>query len=244
MRSQNRLAPISFSLALLISQATWVPIASAIPNPIDNGRGRKAELPDAPSTPPPDGNRQPGGSLSGDFSVCPETPKELTAITPANVYGKTVAEHPTFWFYMPYTAADIEKGEFSILTQAEDERIYKTSFTLPEQPGFVSITLPADEATSLQEGQYYHWYLNLFCVSSENVETPLHIDGWVQRVAPASQAGLEIWYDRVDTLAEPLQTASPAEPELQQPWTELLESVELDEFSQEPVVGPVMLIDP
>lgn len=248
MRSQNRLAFVSFTLAVLLSQIALVPIASAIPNPIDNGRGRKSDLPEVPATPPPSGDRQPGGSLSGVQSVCPPRPHELTAITPVNVHGKTLSQQPTFWFYMPYTADEVQTGEFSILTRNEDQRVYETSFKLPEQPGLVSITLPADESINLQEGQYYHWYLSVSCVSSQEVKTNLNINGWVQRFEPTPELEAQVnssspnvWYDVVDNLAMQRQTL-PAN-EWEQAWIELLESVELDDFIQEPVIGPVILTD-
>ncbi len=267
MRSQNRLAPISFTLALLISQMALMPLALAIPNPTNNGRGQKESLPappatpipdngprvpagtlkqeplpEQPTTPPPDGNRQPGGALSEELAICPAKSQNLTAVTPVNVQGKTLSGHPTFWFYMPYTADEVKLGEFSILNQAEDEHIYKTSFDLPNQPGFVSITLPADEARELEVGQYYHWYLTLSCVSSDGTESNLEIDGWVERVASAPQdyPSPEIWYDMVDGVAKQLQTVT-ASDDLRETWTELLKSVELCELTEAPVVGPVML---
>ncbi len=252
MRSQKRLALVSFTLALLLSQVDLIPAVSAIPNPIDNGSHQKSNhLPPPPTTPiPPDGNRVPGGSLSGDQALCPPKAQQLTAITPISAHGKTRSGHPTFWFYMPYTTAEVQKGEFSVLTQDEDERIYETSFQLPAQPGFVSITLPTDEALSLEAGRYYHWYLNLSCVSTAEAKTDLNIDGWVQRVESTSEVeaqdgddSSDIWYDVVDDLAAQLQTVSDDQADLEQAWAELLESIDLDALTQEPVVGPVMVID-
>ena len=254
MRSQNRLAPvgISFTIVMLLSQMGSIPVASAIPNSIGNGHHHKSgNLPNPPTTPIPDGNRIPGGSLSGDDqAVCPSRSQPLTAITPISGQGSTLSGHPTFWFYIPYTSAEVQEGEFSILTQNEDERIYKTLFQLPAQPGFVSITLPMDKAESLQEGQYYHWYLNLSCASTVEAQTDLNIDGWVQRVESPSEVAAQdgeaspsIWYDVVNDLATQLKTVSSNEMEAKQAWVELLESVELDALAQEPVVGPVMLID-
>lgn len=246
MRSQNSLAPISFTLAVLVSQLGVMPFAAAIPNPIDHGRSRKESLPDVPSTPPPSGNRQPGGSLSGDLALCPEKPQPLTAITPVNVQGKTLENNPTFWFYMPYTADEVAGGDFSILTRDETERIYETSFALPAEPGMISITVPEEVAIMLENGQYYHWYLNVSCLSSEEAETDLNIDGWVQRVSSAPQDSLspEIWYDMVDQLAGELQVCSAVnKADIKNRWANLLSSVDLDELSEEPVIGPVILTD-
>ncbi|MGD1949233.1 MAG: DUF928 domain-containing protein [Leptolyngbyaceae cyanobacterium] len=243
MRSQNLLASVSFTLAILANQLGSIAISSAIPNSINSRT--KQELPPVPSTPrPPAGNRTPGGGL-GEQAVCPVTQHELTAITPTDTHGTTVSEYPTFWFYMPYTADEVQNGEFSILTQDEETRIYKTSFEPPAQAGFVSITLPADIETSLQEGQYYHWYLTLSCLSSTEAVTNLNIDGWIQRVSSAPDRTLspEMWYDMVDYVAAQLQTAPANESELRQLWADLLQSVGLDQFTQEPVIGPVVLTD-
>ncbi len=250
MRSQNRLALVSFSLAVLLSQIGPMPAAVSIPNSIDNGgREQKSEpLPPAPSTPPPAGNRTPGGGLGPDEAVCPEKPQKLTAITPVNVYGKTLSERPTFWFYVPYTSAEVGSGQFSVLTEDDGERVYETAFTLPEQPGLVSITLPAESGVSLQEGGRYHWHLKLACVSASTAKTNLKIDGWVDRVAatPERQAQVtntspEIWYDAIDYLAAQLQSSNTAE--LGQTWTDLLKGVELCDLTEKPLVGPVMLVD-
>lgn len=249
MRSKNRLAPISFTLAILLSQVGFIPLASALPN--STSHNSKQALPSVPTTPaPPPGNRTPGGGLDGESSVCPEKPQELTAITPVDAHGKTLAEHPTFWFYMPYTADEVAGGEFFILTEDEENYVYQTSFKLPEQPGLISITLPAEESASLQEDTYYHWYLNLYCAPDATTETDLNIDGWVQRVSstsalvePHSNLSPDIWYDTVDFLAKQLQTSAIDNNGPGQLWTDLLESVELEEFTQEPVVGPVVLAE-
>ncbi|MEL6130204.1 MAG: DUF928 domain-containing protein [Cyanobacteria bacterium J06554_1] len=249
MRSQNRLAPISFTLAILLSQLGFIPLASALPN--STSHHSKQALPPVPITPaPPPGNRTPGGGLDGEPSVCPAKPQELTAITPVDAHGKTLAEHPTFWFYMPYTADEVAGGEFLILTEDEERYVYQTSFKLPEQPGLISITLPAEESASLKEDTYYHWYLNLYCAPDATTETDLNIDGWVQRVSstsatrqPSSNLSADIWYDTIDYIAKQLYTPSIDSNGLGQLWTDLLESVELEEFTQEPVVGPVVLAE-
>ncbi|MGD1854073.1 MAG: DUF928 domain-containing protein [Leptolyngbyaceae cyanobacterium] len=240
MRSHNLLASVSLTAAVLLSQGSLIPLAWAAPNQINN---TSKQLPPVPSTPqPPSGRRTPGGGL--EPSVCPVTDHKLTAITPSDVHGKTLSEHPTFWFYMPYTADDIEGGKFSVLTEDEFQTVYETSFKLPEQPGLISITLPESEVPALEVGEYYHWYLSLDCTIDAQTKTDATIDGWVQRIDPdettAAQASPEIWYDSLHVAAEQLQNDAiepgPA-------WIDLLESVELDALIQAPVVGPVALID-
>ncbi|MEM9905933.1 MAG: DUF928 domain-containing protein [Cyanobacteria bacterium P01_D01_bin.44] len=242
--------------------------------------------PDPPSAPPPRGRRQPGGSL-GDEASCPAAPKPLTALIPDSGLGQTLADEPTFWFYSPYTAEEVQLGEFSILTQDETQRVYKTHFTLPARPGFVSIQVPRQAASNLIDGQYYHWYLNLYCGST--AQPDLKIDGWVQplprtaeHVQQANNLSSDLWYDVVSTLAEQLQSVSPAlvasegpvspsvpvspspliasspwlspneapspgevvsQAVASQRWAELLDEVNLADFVNEPVVGPVLTVD-
>ena len=237
---------MSLMLAVLLSQLSIMPMVSAIPNPIDNGK--QQPLPDPPPTDKPEreGNRTPGGGLGEELSICPAKDQELTAITPLNVNGKTLSSHPTFWFYMPYTADEIDQGEFTIVTEDEIEYVYQTGFELPAQPGFVSITLPQSDSPGLEIGEEYHWYLELSCIASEEATSDLNIDGWVERIAstPDLQTRVmnlapEIWYDSFDYLAEQLQSGAGAAQSL----VDLLTSVELEQFTEEPVVGPVILTD-
>ena len=219
-------------------------LLSAQPSP-----SLKQVPPDPPPNPPPAGRRQPGGSLTGEAASCPSKPEQLTALTPDNAQGLTLSDHPTFWFYVPYNSEEIQSGEFSVLTQNETQEIYRTTFALSETPGFVSIRLPDLAEFSLSTDHYYHWYLNLYCVSNFTSRPDLKIDGWVQRVTQTpererkvSAASPEIWYDAVSHLAEQLQTSAP-NMALRQDWAALLESVGLGDLTPKPLVGPVILTE-
>ena len=202
-------------------------------------------LPDVPPTPPPQGDRTPGGAL-GEQSCLTKEPT-LTALTPDNGQGSTLSEQPTFWFYMPYTPEEILKGEFSLVTQDETQRLFRLSFKLPQTPGWVSVSWPDSVDVSLAENEYFHWYMNLYCAGNETTQPDLKINGWVQRLAwtperaeKVDAASDEIWYDAIARLAEQLQGDAPATTTLQQDWAALLESVDLGELTLAPVVGPVV----
>lgn len=216
--------------------------------------------PDPPSNPPPDGRREPGGSLSGnEDQSCPPHSMPLTAITPPNAQGLTLSEQPTFWFYIPYAPDDVQIGEFSILTRDETQDVYRTFFHLPETPGLVSLQLPDSEDIHLQEDQYYHWYLKLYCGESNDVPDlntiasvapDLTINGWVKRVAPTPERESQIlngfpdiWYDTVAHLAEQRQASPPTIENLEEQWAELLAYGELENFVEEPLVGSVLMLD-
>lgn len=199
-------------------------------------------LPTVPPTPAPSGGRTGQlGSLNGNS--CPKKQHELTALAPENVHGLTLSEHPTFWFYVPFTSEELQLGEFSILTWDEEQQIYATSFALPETPGFVSVSLPTSGEVSLEEGQPYHWYANFYCAASLDADADLRLNGWVQRVArtpereqQVSNATPDIWYDATNHLAEKLQVQSADAPVLKQTWIDLLDSVGLGDLSQAPFV--------
>ncbi|PHM06590.1 DUF928 domain-containing protein [Nostoc sp. 'Peltigera malacea cyanobiont' DB3992] len=88
--------------------------------------------------PPPDigepGKRAEAGSRGCSQNVnkpLSSSSKRLTALVPiyANselVFGTTIAEHPSFLFYVPY-ASDFASGEFVLEDEAENQTIYKTS---------------------------------------------------------------------------------------------------------------------
>lgn len=206
--------------------------------------------PDAPT----DGNsrnrRTPGGGLDGSTSSCARTAKSLIALVPEKrEQSLTTNPHPTFWFYIPYTPADIRIGEFSLQTRDGTKRLYRTSFRASNAPGILSISLPSSVETALEEGRTYQWHLKLYCRSNTSTKPDIGIDGLVQRVpmTPARQhqidtAQPDIWFDSLNALANRL-SASPEDRTLKQDWYNLLKSVDLQEFANEPLVGSVQILE-
>ena len=195
---------------------------------------------------PPDSNTKPGGGLDPSKS-CKSTSKVLTFLAPQKNPRLTTSPHPTFWFYVPYAAEDIKKGEFVLVTQDEKTLVYKASFQLPKTPGIVNISLPTSANNALAEGQSYHWYLRIYCQTNTNDRADLVTDGWVQRVAATPEterlinAGApDIWYDSLTRLGN-LLLASPTDANLRSDWNKLLEFIGEKELGQEPLSGPVVL---
>jgi hypothetical protein len=177
---------------------------------------------------PPDSNTKPGGGLDPSKS-CKSTNRVLTLLTPRKNPVLTTSSHPTFWFYIPYAAEDIKRGEFVLVTQDEKTLIYETSFQLPKTPGIVNISLPASAEFALAEGQFYHWYLRIYCRGNTNDRADLSADGWVKKVAATPEterlinAGSpDIWYDSLTRLGNLLLTA-PQDAKLRSDWHKLLE---------------------
>lgn len=192
------------------------------------------------------GNRAGGGSRS----PCSSKSIPLTALIPESNWGKTVAATPTFWFYVPFSPDEARSGEF-VLQDEKYNDIYRTGFSLPQTPGFVSLTVSSTQA--IQTDKWYFWSFKLYC--GEKSSTPVFVEGWVRRVALTSEveqqlkAGTKdyavysangIWYDAVDRLAR-LRLVDRQNVLLNGEWVELLESrgVGLNQLTQESVVGEV-----
>jgi Domain of Unknown Function (DUF928) len=237
---------MTFAIALSVTSVQFYP---SLPQ-MQPGILVSQRPPDAPR----DGNsrtrRKPGGGLDGYTSSCPITTKSLMALVPEKRdQALTTKAHPTFWFYIPYTPADIRIGEFSLQSSDGKKRIYRTSFRVSNVPGIFSILLPSSVETALEEGQSYQWHLKLYCRSNTNNKPDLGIDGWVQRVpmTPERQhqidtAQPDIWFDSLNALANRLST-SPPDSTVRQDWNNLLKSVDLQELANEPLVGAVEVIE-
>jgi hypothetical protein len=186
----------------------------------------------------------------------------LTALVPATeqplgqeqratyVWGKTVAEYPTFWFYVPYSRASLRSLEFVL--QADDNDVYRTPIKLPEIPGVVSLQLPST-LMPLKIGKLYHWFFKtkVGCDAQKPSDVEDYVEGWVQRVSlsPTLARQLEvatpqqrlriyaangIWYEALTTLGK-LRLAAPKDATLNAHWAELLQSVGLGDIASKPL---------
>jgi len=190
-----------------------------------------AQLPPAPETGTPDGQRTPGGTRPELARSCKQTPQPLTALVPENGKGLTTSEYPIFWFYIPYTAKDIHSIEFSLHNQEETATLYRTSVQLINTPSAIAIPLPSSPEYSLKLNQTYHWYLIVNC-QSQNFENDIVLDGWVTRVQYSPNQ--VFWYDELTNRAK-RYLLEPQNPEVKKAWMKLLASVGLDEIAKAPL---------
>ncbi len=221
--------------------------------------------------PPPDrgapGQRKGAASRGG---ACPCVEKSLTALVPVtktwrqsqggtsgmtpseSVWSLTVAEHPTFWFYVPYSPKSLRSIEF-VLQDQKDNDIYRTLVTLPEMPGVVQLRLPST-STRLEIGKMYHWFfkVKIACAPPNQLGVEDYVEGWVQRVtlSPTLTRQLEaatpqqridlyaangIWHEALTTLAE-LRMVNPEDTILKADWNDLLQSTGLADIASKPIV--------
>lgn len=217
------------------------------------------QQPELPNNGAPVGRRQ-GAAGRGNCALEPP----LTALVPAvnktldegqakatYVLGKTTAEHPTFWFYLPYSPKSLRSVEFVL--QEGDEDVYRTPIAPPQKPGIVSFRLPST-ATPLEIDKQYRWFLkiNFNCDSQQLSDGKDYVEGWVQRVqlSPNLTRQLEaatpqqrialyaengIWHEALTTLAD-LRLVDAQDATLQDDWTELLQSTGLADIASKPIV--------
>lgn len=235
------------------------PAAHAVPADLSPAGGLHSDsaavhrLSDAFAAPPPPPSTlgEPNRRADGGSRSCQQMSAEvnpLTALVPVYqpgdstvVFGKTIAEHPSLWFYVPQHAP--ATGTFVIRDQAE-KLIYEAAVTLPDQPGIIRISLPSGIA-GLEVGQPYHWYFKVYCRSVSPPDA--FVDGWIQRdTLPATlqqqlgsatlserislYAEQGLWFDAL-TAAAALKQSAPDDLN----WVALLQAAGLTDMVTEPI---------
>lgn len=202
--------------------------------------------------PPKNGipNQTVGGGTRGECRLGQQhTNIPLTLLTPANQEGLTIAEYPTFLFYIPQTSA--QEAEFTLISP-DETYAYQTSISLNGKGGVFRFQLPA-AAPPLEVGKSYQWSVALICNQQQRTED-IVVQGQIQRTeasptllaqllpaTPLQRAALYgkagIWYDTVNTLAE-LQLSEPNNSNLVTAWRQLLQSeyVQLGNLAQAPIL--------
>lgn len=205
--------------------------------------------PTPPDTPLPDNKPKPGGGLDPAKLSCNQPNKQLLVLLPTKQPVLTTSDTPTLLVYNPDRAEDILYGEFWMNSLDEKTRIYpKTRFKLATQ-GIFSLNLPKLAKNSLQENQFYAWYLKIYCNDKTPKEPNLDVHGWVKKVAmtPERQKQIdtgnpEIWYDSLFSVAERLRK-SPNDTTIQKYWLNLLNFIGVQNLATEPLAGEVIVID-
>ena len=185
---------------------------------------------------------------AGTRGTCLRGPKLLMPLTPTDSFSATVSSSPTFFWYVPTTAA--QTAEFTLLDE-NDRTLYKTTLNLPATAGVISFSLPTSVAASvLTVGKDYYWQLSILCDPSQPSINPF-VEGVVQRVKPTAaltsqlkKAGARdrpniyatngLWQDAIATLAHD-RCSNPQDQNLTISWTQLLQSVKLEDYAKEPL---------
>lgn len=255
MTQLKQTVPLAISLLVVLSsnfqgQAQSVP--TVLPNANDPIDPIVFNAPEPPSTGRP-GRRSDAGSrgCGEDESSSSSESKPLLAFVPVQetasakvVFGKTAAEHPTFWFYVPHRSSSTATF---VLQDQDGNPIYQSDVALPKTAGTLSLTLPATVAP-LVVGKRYHWFFKLYCRSISPPDS--FVDGWIQRESLTSDltqklktatlpqqvqlyAANGFWFDALTTAAELRRTHSE-----DSAWADLLSAIGLESVATEAIAIP------
>ncbi len=249
INSLHKLAAVLSIVFLEIGLAS-PPLVRAELQPSSHGVNRTPADALAQAFQPPDRGSPPrtaDGGTRGCSSFKPGE-KALTPLTPPKHLALTTGEHPTFYWYIPQSPG--KTLEFSLLDSQDEQVLYKTTVSAPSQSGIVSLSLPSN-LPPLQVGKQYHWYLVMACDTRDRTGD-VAVDGWLERTAltPDLEAKLQtaspreqvaiyakagIWYESLEALIQ-LRRNYPNDKEVATGWKALLNSVELGQFVEEPLV--------
>lgn len=186
-----------------------------------------------------------GGGSRGTF--CEGSKETLIPLIPPNKLGLTLGERPTFYVFVPQIP--VKNAFFSLLDK--NNIVYTTTFALPQKPGIIGFTLPAN-APSLKVGKQYQWYVAIAC-SLDEPEQEMAVNGWVERIQPTrtfstklartnpkevSQvyANAGIWYEALHTLIKQRLNA-PGDRTFIANWRAFLESAGLKNLVSQPLIN-------
>jgi len=253
---------IILTLILVVSSLLIFPLTPvAQANPFQQLVERVRLLIDPPPRSTPTGRRQ-GGAGRGRF--CPFMDIPVSAFVPVRqsnvagaiatefVWGTTVEERPTFWFYVPYAPTEGLNTAKFVLLDADKNPVFSQPIfiSLAGTPGITSFRFP--EPYSLEVDKLYNWYFSIVCDAEKPSRNP-GVRGWVQRVAasPELVADLNqaaptqkyiayaengIWFEMVTDLAENLNRA-PTSATLQTDWMAILEELGLTALQDTSIVN-------
>ncbi|MBE9097864.1 DUF928 domain-containing protein [Vacuolonema iberomarrocanum] len=198
-------------------------------------------------TPPDRGlpGRREGGGTRGGTEACVVGDRSMVALIPETVFGTTVKEDPTLYWYVP--AVNAVALEFLLYDEAGNE-VFAQTLPPTSEAGIVSIKVPTtgegEQATSrLDVNEDYHWFFSIVCNESDR-SADVFAEGWVRRipltdpldgqlqaVPPTQQAEVfadaGIWYDALDANVQ-VRCEAPDDASLTNQWVDLLGSVGLE----------------
>lgn len=192
---------------------------------------------------------EPAGRRGNDCVLEEQTLTALIPVTDKNL-ELTVAAEPTLFFYIPLTGFAVDTLEFTLQDKNENTH-YKTTLTVPENPGIISLKIPP--SAQLQVGNSYHWTFSLICQTRRSNER-IDVNGAIQRVRltpelnanlaaaepreiPTIYANAGIWHETLSSLAKLLQNY-PQDKTLADRWVRMLESAGLGNIAEEELIQP------
>lgn len=228
------------ALSLFVSLTNgFTPVeAETLPINVD---ATPAKLPDNGT---PKSGREPAGSRGpcGEDKDALFTPllPVTDSVADSKFYGKTLSGNPSFWFYISYKGGSVSEGKFSI-DDSDGNLVYETVLKVPKTPGFVSISMPAEEK-QLETNKQYRWKFIVYCVSedpADNSQSVWHT-GLVERVdmpdfetqvnAATAEERINLYIN--NGILYDAATDLVTNPKLSKNWANLLNAIGLPELEQ------------
>lgn len=272
-----RLHPRQFTLVyILLLAIASIPLAHSQTWAQSSGSNRPNPAPTTNTTPTPR-KTQPRRAIGrmrglGTRDFCYSVDKPLTAIVapiPAEadltetetieiLPPATIADHPTLWFYVPYSPDSGLEAQFTLFDEEEND-VYQTRFPLKEKPGIIGLKLP-ETLPPLQAGKRYKWVFSVIC-SPNNRSADISVNGDIERISldstlqvqleemsdPKAQSALyaenELWPEALTTLAQ-ARRRNLQDSTLQVDWSNLLKSMNLNDIASEPLTLCCTLEEP
>ncbi len=206
------------------------------PGGIGEGAGTFVPIYEHPAFPP--GHGQPGGigqgaGTFGDEDACLSQHSNLVALVPeltrGEAWGLTTLSHPSFFAVIPDLPDDVEVAEFVLedtKARGEGSDVYRTQFNLPDEAGIIRIDLPEEEEYQLEIDRKYRWVLTILCSLDEEEPSAIFVSANVIRTEVGDYAENQLWYDRLQELAEQANSTN-----FQESWEELLSAVGLEDVA-------------
>lgn len=176
----------------------------------------------------------------GTRGTCFQNQKAPIPLVPSDQEAQlTTAEYPTFYIYIPQITTEARTMEFVLRDNTNITPLYRESFHPVQQAGIISIRLPT--RIPLQIGQIYTWGFSMICdprkrdediyiegrierLQDENLDTQLQTTSKIlDRAVLYTTAGF--WENAFTDIAI-LRRQRPNDPEVQQYWQDLLQSIE------------------
>lgn len=265
-RSRQQVINISAGvfLGILMSPRLLSP-APALSQPADGYQDASGSWLVSESFNPPS-RGAPESAATGGSRGCGWQPgqKLLAPLVPSDAMAFTVSEYPSFFWYVPeHSSLDQSSSDGSatvkfVLIDENQNIVYQKKLSAPAV-GIMSHRLSPSEAAPLAENKQYHWLVSMVCDSEDPSANPL-IDAWIERIPVSEELQAEldratendrpsiyaregIWHEALTSLAELLHE-NPRDEATVSRWSEFLRSVSLGAFTEEPLIGPEIIVEP
>lgn len=158
-----------------------------------------------PPTPPSSlgipGNRAQGGGTRGCqpyrgiTALVPKLPQQIA-------WGQTIEDRPTVWLDTPQGLAPDLQMEMTVREQ-NGKLLAKQSSTTKSKISSGAIGILFPPTAVLKIDRTYHWAVAFYCDTNERVDSPLLVQGQIQRIAtPTALSTAKSPLERIQILAE------------------------------------------